>query len=177
MEKLNCVIERVTFCDVLNGYSIIKVLAQGFDDIVTAVGKMPRPHAGACFDLYGDWTIDGRYGRQFVFKKFINTLPTTVEGIKKYLRSGVIEGIGPTYAEKIVEAFGEKTFEIFDNEPERLCEIPGIRSARLEKIKRSWQEQKKITNAAEQKNKLLAERMARAILGKDIGTLEDALKL
>ena len=146
MEKLQCVIERITYRNEENGYSVIKVTARGFRDIVAAVGVMPEAHVGSVFNLYGFWKVDPKYGQQFVFQNCEETMPATINGIKKYLGSGLIKGIGPVYAGRIVKAFGEDTLDVLDNEPDRLSEVPGIGPLRLEKIKKSWVEQKEIKN-------------------------------
>ncbi|MBQ3458231.1 MAG: hypothetical protein IJG30_04640 [Synergistaceae bacterium] len=119
-------------------------MARGFSDVVAAVGSMPEPHVGACFNLYGFWKVDPKYGQQFVFQKCEETMPATINGIKKYLGSGLIKGIGPVYAGRIVKQFGEDTLEVLDNAPDRLSEVPGIGPLRLEKIKKSWVEQREI---------------------------------
>lgn len=144
MEKINCVIERITYHNDQNGYSVIKVLAQGYSDIVTAVGMMPEVLVGSVFNLYGYWKVDPKWGHQFYFQKCEETFPATIHGIKKYLGSGLIKGIGPVYAEKIVKQFGEKTLDILDNDPDKLSEVPGIGAIRLEKIKASWLEHSEI---------------------------------
>ena len=146
MEKLQCVIERITFHSEENGYSVLKVSARGFSDVIAAVGNMAEPHVGSCLNLYGFWKIDPKWGRQFVFQKCEETLPATVNGIKKYLGSGLVKGIGPVYAGRIVKHFGEQTLDVLDTTPNRLSEVPGIGPLRLEKIKKSWVEQKEIKN-------------------------------
>ena len=146
MEQLNCVIERITYHNEENGYSVIKCHARGYSDIITAVGTMPEAHVGSVFNLYGYWKVDPKYGQQFVFQRCEETLPATVNGIKKYLGSGLIKGIGPAYAGRIVKTFGEQTLNVLDNEPDRLAEVPGIGPKRIEKIKKSWIEQKEIKN-------------------------------
>ena len=144
MDKLQCVIERVTFHNEESGYSVIKVSAEGYSEIVTAVGVMPNVNVGSVFNLYGFWKIDPRYGREFVFQKSEETMPATVEGIEKYLGSGLIKGIGSVYAGRIVKVFGKNTLKILDNEPDRLSEVPGIGPKRLELIKKSWLTQQEI---------------------------------
>ena len=146
MDKLKCVIEQITFRNDQNGFSVIRCNARGYPDIVTAVGIMPNIHIGSIFNLYGFWKFHPKYGRQFCFQVCEETLPTTTNGIKKYLGSGLIKGIGPAYAGRIVDHFGKKTIDILDNHPERLAEVPGIGQKRIEKIKTSWFEQKEIKN-------------------------------
>ena len=94
MEKLKGVIERITYHNEENGFSVIRLEAQGYYDLVTAVGAMAEPHTGAIFNFYGFWKVDPKYGRQFIFQKCEETLPATVNGIKKYLGSGLIKGVG-----------------------------------------------------------------------------------
>lgn len=146
MEKIKGVIERITYHNEQNGYSVIKLNVQGYYDEIAAVGTIAEPHAGAIFNFYGFWKVDPKYGRQFMFQKCEETLPATVSGIKKYLGSGLIKGIGPVYAGRIVKVFGEQTLNILDNEPDRLSEVPGIGTKRLEQIKKSWVEQREIKN-------------------------------
>ena len=146
MEKLNCVIERITYHNDENGYSVIKVSAKGYSDIIAAVGVMPEAHVGSVFNLYGYWKNDPKYGQQFCFQRCEETLPATIHGIQKYLGSGLIKGIGPVYAGRIVKTFGEETLDVLDNTPDRLSEVPGIGPKRIDKIKKSWLEQKEIKN-------------------------------
>ncbi len=146
MEKLNCVIERVTYHNEENGFSVVKATAQGHHDAITAVGTMPDVKVGAVFDLYGEWKFHSKFGHQFSFQRCEESLPATVNGIKKYLGSGLIKGIGPAYAERIVKQFGDETLTILDKDPERLSEVPGIGTKRLEQIKKSWNEQREIRN-------------------------------
>ena len=138
MEKLQCVIERITYHNDENGYTVIRCSAGGYSDLITAVGSMPGVHVGSVFNLYGSWKVNPKYGQQFCFQKCEETLPATVGGLQKYLGSGLIKGIGPVYAGKIVEHFGEKTLDILDKEPEKLAEVQGIGKIRIEKIKKPF---------------------------------------
>ena len=104
---LRCVVERITYQNPENGYSVIKCRAKGYSDLVTVVGLMPETHVGAVLSLEGTWKVDPKYGRQFSAEKFEQTLPATVLGIEKYLGSGLIKGIGPKFAKKIVQQFGK----------------------------------------------------------------------
>ena len=146
MDHLRCVVERITYQNAANGYSVIKCRAKGWDDLVTVVGIMPDIHIGSVLYLGGSWRIDPKYGRQFAIETFEETLPATVYGIEKYLGSGLIKGIGPKYAQRIVKAFGEKTLEVIEEEPERLLEVEGIGKVRVNKIRKSWSDQKEIRN-------------------------------
>ena len=146
MEKINCVVERITYRNEENGYAVIRVRASDYLDIITAVGNMPEIHVGAELELRGDWKIDKKYGRQFAVSEFEEKIPATVKGIERFIGSGLIKGIGPKYAKKIVEQFGEETLTVIEEKPERLLEVDGIGKLRVEKIKESWEEQKEIKN-------------------------------
>lgn len=146
MEQLRCVVERITYQNEENGYSVLKCKAKGYSDLVTVTGNMPEVHAGSVLNLGGFWKMDPKYGRQFNVLKFEETLPATAYGIEKYLGSGLVKGIGPKYSKKIVNMFKEETLNIIEEEPERLLEIKGIGEKRVERIKQSWIEQKEIRN-------------------------------
>ena len=138
MDRLQCEIERITYHNEENGYTVIKVSAKGYKDVVAAIGNMPEVNVGGSFILYGDWKINPKYGMQFEFQKYEEILPVTIEGIKRYLGSGLIKGIGPAYAEKIVNFFGEDTLNILDENPEFLAEVPGIGQKRVDVLIESW---------------------------------------
>ena len=93
MENLRCVVERITYQNEKNGYSVIRCRAKGFQDLVTVVGVMPETHVGSVLTLGGTWRVDAKYGRQFVMETYEETLPATVYGIEKYLGSGLIKGV------------------------------------------------------------------------------------
>ena len=146
MENLRCVVERITYHNEENGYSVLKCRVRGFSDLVTVVGNMAEVHVGSVLSADGDWKVDSKYGRQFSFVKCEETMPATAYGIEKYLGSGLIKGIGPVYAKKIVKKFGKDTLEVIENYPDRLLEVDGIGNIRVERIKKSWDEQKEIRN-------------------------------
>ena len=146
MERLRCVVERITFRNEENGYSVIRCRAKGYSDLITAVGTMPDVHAGAVLALTGTWRLDAKYGRQFSIDTFEETLPATVYGIEKYLGSGLVKGIGPMYAGRIVRVFGTETLNVIEDSPDELLRVPGIGKKRVETIKKSWAEQKEIRN-------------------------------
>ena len=137
MERLRCVVERITYQNEQNGYSVIKVKTGGYTDLVTVVGNMPEVHVGSVLEVTGSWKVDAKYGRQFAMEAFEETLPATVYGIEKYLGSGLVKGIGPKYARAIVRTFGAETLNIIDDEPLRLREVPGIGEIRAEWIRKS----------------------------------------
>ena len=146
MDFLRCVVERITYQNPENGYSVIKCRVSGESDLVTVVGSMPDVHVGSVLKMSGSWRMDARYGRQFSAEKWEETLPATVYGIEKYLGSGLIKGVGPKVAKKIVSAFGDRTLEVIEDDPQRLREVPGIGKARVDMIIREWQAQKEIKN-------------------------------
>ena len=143
---LRCIVERITYQSEQNGYTVLKCRARGYQDLVTVVGTMPNAHAGAVLSLGGTWKVDPKYGRQFSVEHYEETLPATVMGIEKYLGSGMIKGVGPKFAQRIVRKFGKDTLDVIEETPEKLLEVPGIGKLRVERIKQSWQEQKEIKN-------------------------------
>ena len=139
-------VERITYQNEQNGYSVIKCKAAGYSDPVTVVGTMPEVHVGAVLFMTGEWRLDPKYGRQFSMETFEETLPATVYGIEKYLGSGLVKGIGPMYAKRIVQTFGAETLNVIEERPEDLLRVPGIGKIRVDKIRQSWGEQKEIKN-------------------------------
>jgi exodeoxyribonuclease V alpha subunit len=146
MDMLRCVVERITFQNEDNGYTVLKGKAKGYGELVTVVGGMPSVVVGSVLSLQGFWKNDSTYGPQFTVHSFEETLPATVYGIEKYLGSGLIKGIGPIFAKKIVNSFGTDTLEVIESDADRLLEIRGIGKVRVERVKKSWQEQKEIKN-------------------------------
>ena len=146
MEYLRCVVERITYQNADNGYTVLKCAVKNYSDLVTVVGTMPDTHVGSVLSLEGIWKMDARYGRQFSVEKFEETLPATVYGIEKYLGSGLVKGVGPKFAKRIVEKFGKDTLNIIEDTPDKLLTVQGIGKVRVDRIKTSWQEQKEIKN-------------------------------
>ncbi len=136
--------ERITFASEENGYSVIKVRAPGYRELVTAVGNFASLCPGETLVMEGTWSIHARFGRQFRVNCYETAAPSTVQGIRKYLGSGLIRGIGPKMADRIVDRFAEKTLEVIESGVERLLEIDGIGKYRLSRIKDAWEEQKEI---------------------------------
>lgn len=139
-ESLRGVIERVTFHNLDNGYCVLRVRAAGHADVVTVVGHLPQAIVGEYLQADGDWSLDRTHGQQFKAGELKTTPPHTVEGIVKYLGSGLVKGIGPTYAKKIVAAFGEKTLDVIDRSPSFLSQVKGIGPKRLQLIRDGWKE-------------------------------------
>ncbi len=146
MPKLRCVVERITYQNPENGYSVMKVKVKGYDDLVTLVGNLLEVPAGSVLLCEGDWKVDKRYGSQFVCQTWEEVMPATVYGIEKYLGSGLVKGIGPKFAQLIVKQFGLDTIEVIETDIERLYKVPGIGRKRVEKIRESWEKQKDIKN-------------------------------
>ncbi len=146
MSKLRCVIERITYQNPENGYSVMKVNVKGYKDLVTLVGNLLDVPVGSVLLCDGDWKVDKKYGSQFVAETWEEVMPATLYGIEKYLGSGLVKGIGPTYAKLIVNQFGLDTIDVIETEIERLYEVPGIGKKRVEKIRESWEKQKEIKN-------------------------------
>ena len=146
MDHLRCVVERITYQNADNGYTVLKCAVKNAQDLVTVVGIMPDTHVGSVLALEGVWKVDAKYGRQFSVEKFEETLPATVYGIEKYLGSGLIKGVGPKFARRIVEKFGKDTLDVIEENPDALIEVEGIGRVRVERIRKSWEEQKEIKN-------------------------------
>lgn len=142
LEPLSGVVERITFHNLDNGYVVLRVRAPRHRDLVTVVGNLSTVVAGEYIEARGTWVNDKSHGLQFKADELRTTPPHTAEGIVKYLGSGLIKGIGPTYAKRIVEVFGERTLDIIDKTPTHLSEIKGIGPQRLERIRKSWEEQR-----------------------------------
>ena len=143
-ESLSGLIERVTFFNEENGFAVLKVKVKGHRDQVTVLGSLPSVSAGEWVTAQGRWIQDREFGRQFRAEMLASTAPTTKEGIEKYLGSGMVKGIGPIYAKKLVATFGEKIFEIIEHESARLEDVDGIGPKRRKRIKEAWAEQKVI---------------------------------
>jgi exodeoxyribonuclease V alpha subunit len=139
-------IERVTFFNEENGFAVLKVKAKGHRDQVTVIGSLPSVSAGEWVTAEGRWIQDREFGLQFKAEMLNSTAPTTREGIEKYLGSGMVKGIGPVYAKKLVATFGEKIFDVIETQSARLEDVDGIGPKRRKRIKDAWAEQKVIRN-------------------------------
>src|SRR5579863_4368484 len=141
-EVLAGVVERVTFHNAENGFCVLRVKARGHRDLVTVVGHAAMISAGEWITASGEWVNDRTHGQQFKARFMRSSAPSSVEGIEKYLSSGMIRGIGLVYAKKMVKAFGVKVFDIIEAEPDRLREVDGIGPVRARRITEAWAEQK-----------------------------------
>ncbi|QYE33357.1 ATP-dependent RecD-like DNA helicase (plasmid) [Polymorphobacter sp. PAMC 29334] len=143
-EQLAGAVERITFHSIETGYCVLRVKARGQRDLVTMVGHAAAIGAGEHVEATGIWINDRQHGLQFKAETIRTTVPTTLEGLEKYLGSGMIKGIGPVYAKKLVTAFGQNVFDIIEREPTRLREVTGIGPGREAKIIRGWSDQRSI---------------------------------
>src|SRR5712691_995545 len=143
-ELLAGLVERVTYQNADNGFCVIRVKARGHRDLITVVGHAAVISAGEWITAAGDWTNDRAHGQQFKARFLKTSAPTSIEGIEKYLASGMIRGIGPVYAKKLLRAFGEKVFDVIEAEPHRLREVDGIGPVRANRIVAAWAEQKAV---------------------------------
>lgn len=137
-------VERVTFHNSENGFCVLRAKARGHRDLVTVIGHAAMISAGEWITASGEWINDHTHGQQFKARFMRTSAPTSIEGIEKYLGSGMIRGIGPVYAKKMVLAFGDKVFDLIEAEPERLREVTGIGVFRAKRITDAWAEQKVI---------------------------------
>ncbi|MEV5410813.1 ATP-dependent RecD-like DNA helicase [Thermopolyspora sp. NPDC052614] len=141
--ELRAVLERVTYANEETGYTIARVATErSGTELLTVVGPLLGAQVGESLRLTGRWTSHPRYGRQFEVWSYATVLPATIQGIQRYLGSGLIKGIGPKMAERIVAHFGTDTLEVIENTPERLVEVPGLGPKRTKMIAVAWEEQK-----------------------------------
>jgi len=143
-EVLAGLVERVTFHNDETGFCVLRVKARGQRDLITILGHAAMISAGEFVQASGGWVNDCTHGVQFRAAFLKATAPTAIEGIEKYLGSGMIRSIGPIYARKLVRAFGEAVFDIIEQEPGRLREVTGIGPKRAERVVAGWAEQKVI---------------------------------
>ncbi|MFI0420648.1 ATP-dependent RecD-like DNA helicase [Spongiactinospora sp. 9N601] len=137
------VLERVTYANEETGYTIARMATErGGDDLLTVVGPLLGAQVGESLRLRGRWTSHPRYGRQFEVWSYHTVLPATIQGIQRYLGSGLIKGIGPKMAERIVGHFGTDTLDVIEKDPARLAEVPGLGPKRTKMIAAAWEEQK-----------------------------------
>lgn len=144
MESLHGLVERITFHTEDTGYSVLKVKVRGRSEPVTVTGRVPAIHEGEELKAQGEWVSVAEYGRQFKAEVLETAAPSSREGIERYLGSGLIEGIGPVYAKKLVERFGEGIFDIIEQNSAKLEEVEGVGKKRRQEIKASWEKQKSI---------------------------------
>ncbi|MBU4420831.1 MAG: ATP-dependent RecD-like DNA helicase, partial [Proteobacteria bacterium] len=144
LNNLTGQIERITYSNEENGFTIARVKVSGRRDLVTVVGNLMSPMPGEIIKMQGEWTSHPKYGEQFKLVCYKTSVPATVYGIQKYLGSGLIKGIGPVMAGRIVKKFGNNSLDIIENEIEKLAQVDGIGKKRIEMIRTAWDEQKEI---------------------------------
>ncbi len=141
---LEAVLERITFVNEETGYTIARVAADRSPDLVTVVGPLLGAQVGESLRLSGRWTSHPKYGRQFEVRSYTTVLPATIQGIQRYLGSGMIKGIGPVMAGRMVTHFGTGILDVIETSPQRLIEVPGLGPKRTKRIAQAWEEQKAI---------------------------------
>jgi exodeoxyribonuclease V alpha subunit len=142
VEYLSGTIERITYQNLENGFCVLRVKVKRHKDLVTVVGSTPSASVGEYIKCSGVWHNDYNHGKQFKASFLKSLPPETLEGIEKYLGSGLIKGIGPTFAKKLVSAFGDKIFDVIENTPENLSTLSGIGKVRAKSICVNWKDQK-----------------------------------
>ncbi|WP_314175388.1 SF1B family DNA helicase RecD2 [Streptomyces winkii] len=141
---LEGVLERITYANEDNGYTVARVDSGRGGELLTVVGSLLGAQVGESLRMEGRWGSHPQYGRQFTVENYTTLLPATVQGIRRYLGSGLIKGIGPRIAERIVDHFGTATLEVIEADPRKLIDVPGLGPKRTEKIAAAWEEQKAI---------------------------------
>uniref|UniRef100_UPI002ACDE6A5 ATP-dependent RecD-like DNA helicase n=1 Tax=Chloroflexus sp. TaxID=1904827 RepID=UPI002ACDE6A5 len=144
MPQLDGILERITYQSESTGYTVAQLRPAGKRDTVTIVGQLLGVQPGEQLILEGEWRDHPTHGRQFSVQRYHTRLPATIDGIRRYLGSGLIKGVGPVTAKRITETFGKYTLDVLDREPERLREVPGLGRKKAELIAAAWREQQRI---------------------------------
>lgn len=144
MPILRATLERITFHSESDGYTVARVRPEARNIIVTIIGKLIGVQVGETLELEGRWVEHPEHGRQLEVERFHSVLPSTIDGIRRYLGSGLIKGIGPTTAQRIVDTFGAQTLDVIDHTPERLSEVPKLGAKKAALITQAWREQQQI---------------------------------
>src|SRR6266702_7265516 len=137
-------VERVTFHNDDSGFCVLRIKARGHRELITVIGHAAVISAGEWITASGEWINDRTHGQQFKARFLRTSPPTSVDGIEKYLSSGMIRGVGPVYAKKLLRAFGDKVFDVIEVEPHRLRDVDGIGPVRAGRITAAWAEQKAV---------------------------------
>jgi len=151
-KELRGVVERITYQNAENGFTVARLAPerqqdaadQADDRLITLVGSLADLQPGEAIVARGWWKSDPKHGWQFQAIEYRTTLPETVQGMKRYLGSGLVKGIGPVMAGRIIDTFGETTFEVIDERGDRLTEVPGIGPVRAQRIAATWDEQRHV---------------------------------
>jgi len=144
MDQLSGYIEHIVFSSEETGFTVARLKQPREKELTSIVGTMPGVNPGETIHCHGQWKHHAKHGRQFEVQRYELTAPVDVIGIQKYLESGMVKGVGPIYAKRIVEQFGTETLKVIDKTPYRLLEVPGIGEKRIQKIETCWDEQKSI---------------------------------
>jgi exodeoxyribonuclease V alpha subunit len=143
-EQYKGYIQRITYHNPENGYTIARLVAEGKRDSITVVGAIAALKEGESVEVEGEWKNHPKYGKQLKIENYQQVYPSTLEGVEKYLGSGLIKGVGAVSAKRIVAHFGQETLEIIDEDPQRLLEVPKLGKKRVELIAGAWEEQREI---------------------------------
>jgi len=143
MDSFKGTIDRIVFYSSETGYTVCKFVTEHGESL-TVIGSFPPLSPGETMKINGKWEINPRFGKQFRVENFIPILPSSVKGIEKFLSSGLIRGIGPVLAQRIIKRFGAQTIDIFSENPEKLQEVEGVGRIKLREIKKSWAEHERI---------------------------------
>src|SRR5438045_366876 len=143
-QHVSGLVERVTFHSEETGFAVLRVKVKGYRELVTVIGTLASVNAGEWLSAHGIWVHDKEHGLQLKAHLIKCSPPTSREGMEKYLASGMIKGIGPVYARKLVEKFGETIFDVIEHESARLEQVEGIGPGRRRRIKAAWLEQKAV---------------------------------
>src|SRR5690606_30047991 len=144
MVEITGIIENIVFRNESNGFTVLDIHEEESGDLITAVGVLPFANEGERVRIGGEWTVHPDYGEQLKIERFNTETPSTEDAIEKYLASGLIKGIGPSTAKKLVKKFGIDTLDIIQYNPDRLTEVPGIGSKKAQTIATSFMEQMEI---------------------------------
>ena len=146
VEKIRGTVERIVYENPDNGFSVLRLKVREYQDLVTAVGNMAGIRAGSALLLEGEWRMDSRFGKQLQVVRYQEEIPADSAGMERYLSSGLIKGIGPVNAGRLVAAFGQDTFRVIEEEPERLLAVQGVGPKRVDMICQAWKEHLEVKN-------------------------------
>lgn len=143
-QSIDGTVERVVYANAESGYTVLRMLPaeQEQQQQVTVIGHLPAVSPGERLRIYGDWSVHRRHGRQFRAERYERLRPSTADAIERYLGSGLIKGIGPVTARRIVATFGEKTLDVIERHPEWLAGVAGLGPSKVELISSAWKEQR-----------------------------------
>ncbi len=144
MPTLEGTLERITFHSARDGYTVARLKPRDKNYLVTIIGKLAGVQVGETLALEGEWVTHPEHGRQFEIARYQTLMPASIDGIRRYLGSGLIKGVGPMTAKRITETFGKYTLHVLEHESERLREVPGLGNRRVKQIQQAWQEQQHI---------------------------------